>query len=224
MQISRDRASRRIYVGLNVRGRDVSSVVADIQRALDSKLTLPSGYRITYGGSFQNLQEAKGRLGIVLPVALLLIFVLLYFALKSVKQALLIYMAVPLATIGGILALWLRGMPFSISAGVGSIVLSGVAVLNGLVLINRLNTLQAEGITSIARRIYTATRERMRPILLTALAAMLGFLPMAVSDSAGAEVQRPLATVVIGGLFSSTILTLLIIPILYTLVNLRKTK
>jgi cobalt-zinc-cadmium resistance protein CzcA len=141
-----------------------------------------------------------------------------------VKQALLIYMAVPLATIGGILALWLRGMPFSISAGVGSIVLSGVAVLNGLVLINRLNTLQAEGITSIARRIYTATRERMRPILLTALAAMLGFLPMAVSDSAGAEVQRPLATVVIGGLFSSTILTLLIIPILYTLVNLRKTK
>lgn len=224
MQISRDRASRRIYVGLNVRGRDVSSVVADIQHALDRKLTLPSGYRITYGGSFQNLQEAKARLGVVLPVALLLIFVLLYCALKSVKQALMIYIAVPLATIGGILALWLRGMPFSISAGVGFIVLSGVAVLNGLVLVNRLNTLQAEGITSIARRIYTATRERLRPILLTALAAMLGFLPMAVSDSAGAEVQRPLATVVIGGLFSSTILTLLIIPILYTLLNLKKAK
>lgn len=224
MQISRDRASRRIYVGLNVRGRDVSSVVEDIKHALDSKLTLPPGYRIAYGGSFQNLQEARSRLGVVLPVALLLIFSLLCFALHSLRQALMIFIAVPLATIGGILALWLRGMPFSISAGVGFIVLSGVAVLNGLVLVNRLNSLRDEGIRSVARRIYIATRERLRPILLTALAAMLGFMPMAVSQSAGAEVQRPLATVVIGGLFSSTILTLLIIPVLYTLLYMKKTK
>ena len=224
MQISRDRASRRIYVGLNVRGRDVSSVVEDIKHALDSKLTLPPGYRIAYGGSFLNLQEARSRLGVVLPVALLLIFSLLCFALHSLRQALMIFIAVPLATIGGILALWLRGMPFSISAGVGFIVLSGVAVLNGLVLVNRLNSLRDEGIRSVARRIYIATRERLRPILLTALAAMLGFMPMAVSQSAGAEVQRPLATVVIGGLFSSTILTLLIIPVLYTLLYMKKTK
>ena len=224
MQISRDMSSRRTYVGLNVRGRDISTVVGDIKKALDSTLTLPTGYRISYGGSFQNLQEAKSRLGIVLPVALVIIFVMLYSALKSVKQALMIYIAVPLSTMGGILALWLRGMPFSISAGVGFIVLSGVAVLNGLVLMNRFNTLKAAGITSIARRIYSGTRERLRPIMLTALAAMLGFLPMAVSESAGGEVQRPLATVVIGGLISSTILTLIILPVIYTLFNNKKTK
>jgi cobalt-zinc-cadmium resistance protein CzcA len=224
MQISRDKASRRIYVALNARGRDVSSVVSDIQKALDAQLVLPSGYRITYGGSFQNLQEAKDRLAIVLPVALTLIFLMLYFALKSLKQALMIYIAVPLATIGGILALYLRGMPFSISASVGFIVLSGVAVLNGLVLVNRFNSLKQEGVQSVARRIYSGTRERLRPILLTALAAMLGFLPMAVSQSAGAEVQRPLATVVIGGLFSSTILTLIILPILYALFNIKRKK
>nr|WP_308571877.1 CusA/CzcA family heavy metal efflux RND transporter [uncultured Prevotella sp.] len=224
MQISRDGASRRIYVGLNVRGRDVESVVSDIKAALDSQLRLPAGYRITYGGSFQNLQEAKARLGIVLPVALLLIFIMLYFALKSVSQALMIYIAVPMATIGGILALTLRGMPFSISAGVGFIVLFGVAVLNGLVLVNRLNTLKEEGISSIARRIYIGTQERLRPILLTALAAMLGFLPMAISNSAGAEVQRPLATVVIGGLFTATLLTLVVIPVLYALLNLKHKK
>ena len=198
--------------------------MGDIKKALDSTLTLPTGYRISYGGSFQNLQEAKSRLGIVLPVALVIIFVMLYSALKSVKQALMIYIAVPLSTMGGILALWLRGMPFSISAGVGFIVLSGVAVLNGLVLMNRFNTLKAAGITSIARRIYSGTRERLRPIMLTALAAMLGFLPMAVSESAGGEVQRPLATVVIGGLISSTILTLIILPVIYTLFNNKKTK
>lgn len=224
MQISRDMSSRRTYVGLNVRGRDISTVVGDIKKALDSTLTLPTGYRISYGGSFQNLQEAKSRLGIVMPVALVIIFVMLYSALKSVKQALMIYIAVPLSTMGGILALWLRGMPFSISAGVGFIVLSGVAVLNGLVLMNRFNTLKDAGITSIARRIYSGTRERLRPIMLTALAAMLGFLPMAVSESAGGEVQRPLATVVIGGLISSTILTLIILPVIYTLFNNKKTK
>ena len=217
MQISRDRASRRIYVGVNVRGRDVQSLVDEIQERLDAQLQLPVGYHITYGGEFQNLEDARQRLTVVMPIALLLIFVLLYFALRSVRQALMIYIAVPLATIGGILALALRGMPFSISAGVGFIVLFGVAVLNGLVLINRFNTLQAEGVSDLRKRIMTGTRERLRPILLTATAAMLGFLPMAISSSAGAEVQRPLATVVIGGLFSATVLTLIVVPILYAL-------
>lgn len=217
MQVSRDQASRRIYVGVNVRGRDVQSLVEEIQKKLDKELHLPAGYRITYGGEFQNLQEAKARLMIVMPIAMLLIFILLYFALKSVKQALMIYMAVPLATIGGIFSLALRGMPFSISAGVGFIVLFGVAVLNGLVLINRFNSLKEKGMTNITDRIKTGTRERLRPILLTAAAAMLGFLPMAISNSAGAEVQRPLATVVIGGLFSATLLTLVVVPILYSL-------
>ena len=217
MQISRDRASRRIYVGVNVRGRDVQSLVDEIQQRLDAQLQLPVGYHITYGGEFQNLEDARQRLTVVMPIALLLIFVLLYFALRSVRQALMIYIAVPLATIGGILALALRGMPFSISAGVGFIVLFGVAVLNGLVLINRFNTLQAEGVADLRERIMTGTRERLRPILLTATAAMLGFLPMAISSSAGAEVQRPLATVVIGGLFSATVLTLIVVPILYLL-------
>ena len=215
MQISRDRASRRIYVGVNVRGRDVQSLVSEIQKKLDKELKLPAGYHITYGGEFQNLQDAKARLMIVMPIAMVLIFILLYFALKSVKQALMIYMAVPLATIGGIFSLMLRGMPFSISAGVGFIVLFGVAVLNGLVLINRFNTLKEKGMTDVIERIKNGTRERLRPILLTATAAMLGFLPMAVSGSAGAEVQRPLATVVIGGLFSATLLTLIVVPILY---------
>lgn len=215
MQISRDKASRRIYVGINVRGRDVQSVVDDIQSRLEQELRLPSGYHISYGGEFENLQTAKQRLMIVMPVAMMLIFVLLYLALKSAKQALMIYMAVPLATIGGVFGLYLRGMPFSISAGVGFIVLFGVAVLNGLVLINRFNALKNAGMTDIKERICQGTRERLRPILLTATAAMLGFLPMAVSTSAGAEVQRPLATVVIGGLFSATLLTLVVVPILY---------
>ncbi|MDD4591101.1 MAG: CusA/CzcA family heavy metal efflux RND transporter [Parabacteroides sp.] len=217
MQISRDQASRRIYVGVNVRGRDVQSLVEEIQKKVEKELKMPAGYRITYGGEFQNLQDAKARLMIVMPIAMLLIFILLYFALKSVKQALMIYMAVPLAVIGGVFSLVLRGMPFSISAGVGFIVLFGVAVLNGLVLINRFNSLKEKGMTNVIDRIKNGTRERLRPILLTATAAMLGFLPMAVSSSAGAEVQRPLATVVIGGLFSATLLTLIVVPILYTL-------
>lgn len=222
MQISRDGASRRVYVGLNARGRDIASVVADIDRAIHEKLQLPSGYRITYDGSFKNLQEATSRMAVVVPVALLIIFLLLYFALKSMVEALMIYVAVPLATLGGVIALALRDMPFSISAGVGFIVLSGVAVLNGLVLINRFNSLQEEGIENVARRIYRGTRERLRPIMLTAAAAMLGFLPMAVSGSAGAEVQRPLATVVIGGLFTSTMLTLVLLPVLYALLKRKK--
>lgn len=215
MQISRDRASRRIYVGVNVRGRDVASVVADIQQVLDKKLRMEPGYHITYGGEFENLQHAKQRLAIVLPIALLLIFILLFLALRSVRQALMIYIAVPMAAIGGVMALCLRGMPFSISAGVGFIVLFGVAVLNGLVLINRFNSLKQEGMKNLYHRIAAGTRERLRPILLTATSAMLGFLPMAVSGSAGAEVQRPLATVVIGGLLSATFLTLIVVPILY---------
>ncbi len=222
MQISRDGVSRRVYVGLNARGRDVASVVADIDNAIKQKITLPSGYRITYDGSFKNLKEATSRMAIVVPIALIIIFLLLYVALKSITEALMIYIAVPLATIGGVIALALRGMPFSISAGVGFIVLSGVAVLNGLVLINRFNSLKMEGVNNVARRIYRGTQERLRPIMLTAAAAMLGFLPMAVSGSAGAEVQRPLATVVIGGLFTSTMLTLVMLPVLYALVA-RKT-
>ena len=219
MQISRDNTYRRVSVGVNVRGRDVESMVGDIQLKLDKELNLPEGYFIEYGGSFENLLRAKERLSIVVPIALFLIFILLYFALNSIKQAAMIYMAVPLAAIGGILSLSLRGMPFSISAGVGFVVLFGVAVLNGLVLISRFNSLKLEGITDVKLRIFTATEERLRPILLTAIAAIMGFLPMAISASAGAEVQRPLATVVIGGLISSTLLTLLVVPILYYFVE-----
>ena len=215
MQISRDKASRRVYVGVNVRGRDVQSLVEEIKEKLDRQIKMPIGYHVTYGGEFQNMQNARERMTIVMPIALLLIFVLLYFALKSVKQALMIYIAVPLSTIGGVLALALRGMPFSISAGVGFIVLFGVAVLNGLVLVNRFNALHNTGVDDIRECVIKGTRERLRPILLTATAAMLGFLPMAFSGSAGAEVQRPLATVVIGGLFTATTLTLIVLPILY---------
>jgi len=219
MQISRDNTYRRIYVGVNVRGRDVESMVEDIQQKLDAQLVLPPGYYIVYGGSFENLKRAKDRLTIVVPIALALIFILLYFALRSLSQSIMIYMAVPLAAIGGVLALSLRGMPFSISAGVGFIVLFGVAVLNGLVLISRFNDLKAHGVNAIRDRIMQATRERLRPILLTAIAAIMGFIPMAVSASAGAEVQRPLATVVIGGLITATLLTLLVVPVLYYFVE-----
>ena len=221
MQISRDNTFRRIYVGVNVRGRDVESLVNEIKQKLDAQLVLPPGYNITYGGAFENLERAKDRLSIVVPIALALIFILLYFALHSLSQTIMIYMAVPLAAIGGVYALWLRDMPFSISAGVGFIVLFGVAVLNGLVLISRFNSLKVEGVTDIKERIITGTHERIRPILLTATAAMFGFLPMAISTSAGAEVQRPLATVVIGGLISATLLTLVVVPILYALVESR---
>lgn len=222
MQISRDNTSRRISVGVNVRGRDVESMVNDIQDKLDEQLDLPPGYRVSYGGAFENLQRAKERLTIVVPIALALIFLLLYFALGSISQSIMIYMAVPLAAIGGIFALVIRGMPFSISAGVGFIVLFGVAVLNGLVLISRLNSLKAEGVMDIKERILTGTQERLRPILLTALAAIMGFFPMALSYGAGASVQRPLATVVIGGLITATLLTLIVVPILYTFVEKMK--
>ncbi len=225
MQISRDNTYRRVSVGVNVRGRDVESMVEEVQQRLDAELDLPEGYFIKYGGSFENLKRAKERLSIVVPIALFLIFILLYFALNSVSQATMIYMAVPLAAIGGIFSLSLRGMPFSISAGVGFVVLFGVAVLNGLVLVSRFNSLKIEDPNlDLKQRILLATKERLRPILLTAIAAIMGFVPMAISASAGAEVQRPLATVVIGGLISSTLLTLLVVPVLYYYVESRAQK
>ncbi|MCP5275247.1 MAG: CusA/CzcA family heavy metal efflux RND transporter [Burkholderiales bacterium] len=221
MQISRDNTSRRTYVGMNVRGRDMESVVLDIQQKLDAELDLPPGYYITYGGEFENLQKAKSNLAIVVPIVLFLIFVLLYFALKSVSQSIIIFTGVPLAAIGGVFALWLRDMPFSISAGVGFIVVFGIAVLDDLVLLDRFNTLKKEGMTSIKKRILIGTKERLRPILLADSTDILGFLPMALSVTAGAEVQHPLATVVIGGLFSSALFTLVVLPVLYAFVESR---
>jgi len=215
MQISRDNTNRRTYVGINVRGRDIKSLVEEIQQKIETQVTLPSGYYVRYGGAFENLERATGKLKTVVPLALGLIFVLIFMALKSFKQTIMIYMAIPLATIGGVFSLVLRDMPFSISAGVGFIVLFGVAVLNGLVLISGFNELKEEGVTDIDERIKLGTKRRIRPILLTALTDMLGFLPMALSTSSGAEVQQPLATVVIGGLLTSTLLTLFVIPILY---------
>jgi cobalt-zinc-cadmium resistance protein CzcA len=221
MQISRDNTNRRTYVGVNVRGRDVESLVNEIKDKLDANLELPPGYFIRYGGAFENLERASERLQTVVPIALLLIFILIYFALKSFPQTLMIYLAIPMATIGGVFALWLRDMPFSISAGVGFIVLFGVAVLNGLVMISGLNELKEEGVTNLKDRIIEGTKRRIRPIMLTAFTDILGFLPMAISASAGAEVQRPLATVVIGGLITSTLLTLFILPIFYQWVEKR---
>jgi cobalt-zinc-cadmium resistance protein CzcA len=216
IQISRDDARRRINIGINVRGRDVQSLVEEIQQKLGARLQLPTGYTISYGGQFENLTQAKKRLAIAVPVSLVLIFMLLYLSFRSVKQALLIFTGVPLATIGGIIALWLRGMPFSISAGVGFIALFGVAVLNGIVLLASLNELAAAGVAAVRERVLRATEERFRPVVLTASVASLGFLPMALSKSAGAEVQKPLATVVIGGLISATLLTLIVLPVLYS--------
>lgn len=221
MQISRDNTNRRTYVGINIRDRDVKSVVEDIQTKLEAQFDLPTGYFIRYGGAFENLERASNRLQTVVPIALFLIFILIYFALKSFPQTLMIYLAIPMATIGGVFALWLRDMPFSISAGVGFIVLFGVAVLNGLVMISGLNELKDEGVTHLNDRIIKGTKRRIRPIMLTALTDILGFLPMAISASAGAEVQRPLATVVIGGLITSTLLTLFILPIFYQWVEKR---
>lgn len=214
-QIQREDAKRRIVVGFNVRGRDVQSIVNELQKKTEAQLKLPPGYYITYGGAFENLNEAKKRLTIAVPVSLLLIFMLLYFAFNSIKQGLLIYSAIPLSAIGGILFLALRGMPFSISAGVGFIALFGVAVLNGIVLIAEFNRLKKEGLHDVKRIVLMGTKIRLRPVLMTAAVASLGFLPMALSNGAGAEVQRPLATVVIGGLLIATFLTLVVLPILY---------
>ena len=219
VQVSREDGKRRITVGLNVRGRDIKSVVEEIQQKLDKDFKLPAGYYVTYGGQFQNLIEATKRLSIALPVALGLILVLLYFTFNSMKQAILIFTAIPLSAIGGVFALWLRGMPFSISAGIGFIALFGIAVLNGIVLISYFNQLKSEGIIDPLERVLLGTKTRLRPVLMTAAVASLGFLPMALSTSGGAEVQKPLATVVIGGLFSATLLTLIVLPILYLLIE-----
>ncbi|MBO0360514.1 CusA/CzcA family heavy metal efflux RND transporter [Hymenobacter sp. BT186] len=216
-QIQRDDAKRRITVAFNVRGRDVESIVQELQGKMDRQLKFAPGYYATYGGQFENLREATQRLSIAVPVALLLIFVLLFFTFRSLKQSVMIFTAIPLSAIGGVLALWLRGMPFSISAGVGFIALFGVAVLNGIVLIGYFNQLKEEGRTDLYQRILEGTQVRLRPVLMTATVASLGFLPMALSTSAGAEVQRPLATVVIGGLVTATLLTLLVLPVLYAL-------
>jgi cobalt-zinc-cadmium resistance protein CzcA len=218
-KISRDDTRRRIVVGVNVRNRDLQSVVDDVQRLINDNVKLPVGYSITYGGQFENLQSAKSRLMIAVPVALVLIFILLYFAFKSVKEALMIYSAIPLAAVGGVLLLWARDLPFSISAGVGFIALFGIAVLNGIVLIEHFKELKKEGFESIEALIKQGTKDRLRAVLLTASAAALGFLPMAISTNAGAEVQRPLATVVIGGLISATLLTLIVLPVIYAYLN-----
>lgn len=214
-QISHEDGQRRIYIGFNVNGRDIKRTVEDIQKKLEGNFQLPPGYYYTFGGEFKNLQEAGDRLMVAVPLALVLILCLLYATLKSVRETLFVFSAIPLSAIGGILALWLRGMPFSISAGVGFIALFGVAVLNGIVLIGQFNALEKEGVTDICERIVRGCEVRLRPVLMTALVASLGFLPMALSRGDGAEVQRPLATVVIGGLLTATILTLLVLPSIY---------
>ena len=218
MQISRDNAKRRIVVGVNVRNRDVQSVVEDMQHALASQLKLPPGYYITYGGQFENLTKAKERLGVAVPIALLLILLMLFFAFNSMTQALLIFTAIPFSAIGGVFALHFRGMNFNISAGIGFIALFGVAVLFGILLVNYFNQLKEEGVTDVKERILKGTKIILRPLIIAAALAILGFLPMALSTSAGAEVQKPLATVVIGGLISATILTLVMLPVLYSLI------
>jgi cobalt-zinc-cadmium resistance protein CzcA len=218
-QISREAGKRRIVIGFNVKERDVQSVVEEIQTKLATQVSLPSGYYFTYGGTFENLQKASKRLMIAVPMSLLLIFMLLYFTFKSFKQAGLIFTAIPMSAIGGVFALLLRGMPFSISAGIGFIALFGVAVLNGIVLIGTFNQLEKEGWTDVIKRVIEGTKIRLRPVLMTATVASLGFLPMALSSSAGAEVQKPLATVVIGGLITATFLTLFVLPLLYIIFN-----
>ena len=226
-QVSHEDGARRIYVGFNVKGRDVQSTVEDIQEILDEKLKLPDGYYYNYGGEFENLQSATNRLMVVIPIALVIILLLLYATVKNFRESIFVFSAIPLAAIGGVWALWLRGMPFSISAGVGFIALFGVAVLNGIVLIGQMNQMQREeksadklsasiGVTElIHHRIIESCMVRLRPVLMTALVASMGFLPMALSQGDGAEVQRPLATVVIGGLITSTLLTLLVLPAIY---------
>lgn len=223
-QIQREDAKRRIIVGFNVRGRDIASVVKEIQAKIDQKIKLPTGYFITYGGQFKNLEEANKRLSVAVPVALGLILLLLYFTFGSLKYSLLIFTAIPMSAIGGVFALWIRGLPFSISAGVGFIALFGVAVLNGIVLITEFNRLKNDGMRDLNKIILTGTAIRLRPVLMTATVASLGFMPMALSTGAGGEVQKPLATVVIGGLITATLLTLLVLPVLYTFVEKIKPK
>lgn len=218
-RIARDMTHRRIVISVNVRNRDLQSVVQDVQQIIEQKISLPTGYYITYGGQFENLQNALNRLKYIVPISIALIFIFLHFAFQSFRDAFMIFTAIPLALVGGVFALWMRGMPFSISAAVGFIALFGIAVLNGIVLIEHLKELKEHGISDMKERIIKGTRQRLRPVMLTAGAAAMGFLPMAVSTSAGAEVQRPLATVVIGGLFTSGLLTMIALPLLYAILD-----
>lgn len=214
-QVSRDQGRRRVIIQLNIRGRDLGSTVRDLQAKIAKQVKLPEGYYLEYGGQFENLQKASARLMLVVPVALGLIFTLLFMTFGSVKQALLIFSGVPLAVTGGIIALFVRGMPFSISAGIGFIALSGVAVLNGVVMVSAINRLRDDG-ALVPEAVQIGATQRLRPVLMTALVAALGFIPMALNTGIGAEVQRPLATVVIGGIISATMLTLVVLPVLYT--------
>ena len=216
--IAREMGQRRAAIMVNLRGRDVESFVREAQKKVAAEISLPSGYSVEFGGQFKNLQEARARLAIIVPAALLIIFLLIFAAFGSLRQALLVYSGIPLAVTGGIFALWLRGMPFSISAGVGFIALSGVAVLNGLMMVSYYNQLRESG-RDLYGSIVEGSLTRLRPVMMTAMVASLGFLPMALGSGAGAEVQRPLATVVIGGIVSSTLLTLLVLPALYRLVH-----
>jgi cobalt-zinc-cadmium resistance protein CzcA len=213
-QINRENGKRRIVVTANVRGRDLGSFVEDLQAAVKDKIRLPEGYWLDYGGTFEQLVSASQRLAIVVPVTLLVIFGLLFMAFGSAKDAGIVFSGVPLALTGGVIALALRGIPLSISAGVGFIALSGVAVLNGLVMIAFIRSLREQG-RSLDTAVVDGAIGRLRPVLMTALVASLGFVPMALNVGAGSEVQRPLATVVIGGIVSSTLLTLLVLPVLY---------
>jgi cobalt-zinc-cadmium resistance protein CzcA len=208
-------------VEVNVRGRDLAGFVAEARRAVGGKVKIPEGYTLEWGGKFEQLESASRRLAVTIPIAMLLIFVLLYFNFHAVQPAVLIFLNVPLAATGGILALWTRGMPFSISAGVGFIALFGIAVLNGIVLLTYITQLRENGAT-IERAVEDGAKTRLRPVLMTALVASLGFLPMALSHGAGAEVQRPLATVVIGGLVTSTLLTLIVLPAVYSWIERRR--
>ncbi|MDN3686343.1 CusA/CzcA family heavy metal efflux RND transporter [Cyclobacterium jeungdonense] len=221
-QISRDDTKRRIVLSLNATERDVESIVTDVRELLDAQLDLPTGYSIAYGGQFENLNQARDRLIKVVPLALLLIAIMLYFTFHSVSETIMVFLSIPLAVIGGIVALWIRGMPFSISAGIGFIALFGIAVLNGIVLISYLNDLETSGETNIRKRILKGCKNRLRPVLLTASTDILGFIPMALSTSAGAEVQRPIATVVIGGLITAFFLTLIVLPVVYFVVKTKK--
>jgi cobalt-zinc-cadmium resistance protein CzcA len=221
-QISREMGRRRVVVQLNVRGTDLGRFVASAQRAIRERVKLGEGYSISWGGQFENLQKASARLLVVVPMALALIFVLLFLSFGSVRQALLIFSGVPLAVTGGIFALVARGMPFSITAGVGFIALSGVAVLNGVVMVSAINGLRSKGGRSVAEAVREGALQRLRPVLMTALVAALGFIPMALNTGIGAEVQRPLATVVIGGILSATLLTLVVLPVLYSWVETDK--
>ena len=212
--IQRDDGQRRAALMVNLKTRDIEGFVGRAEQTIRDQVKLPDGYLVEFGGQFRNLIEARQRLMVVVPAALVLIFVLIFLAFGSLRQASLVYSGIPLAVTGGIAALWLRGMPFSITAAVGFIALAGVAVLNGIVLVSCFNQLREEGKT-----LLSAVREgaltRLRPVLMTAAVASLGFVPMAIATGAGAEVQRPLATVVIGGILSSTLLTLVLLPVLY---------